>query len=98
MNVHPDEVIEYTMDYETILAQLRSRKALIEDAILVFERMAMHAGIKRRGRPPAWTSSALLDETSIRSQPPKRQFSAEARQRMAEAQRRRWAEWREKNR
>lgn len=81
-----------------MLSELRSRKALVNEAILLFERMAMQAGIKRRGRPPAWTSGALNEESSLQSQPPKRQFSEEARQRMADAQRRRWAEWRQKNR
>lgn len=86
------------MDYESIISELRSRQALINEAILVFERMALRTAMNRRERPPAYMLKASTDEGRSQRSRGKRQFSAEARQRMAEGQRRRWAEWRDKNR
>lgn len=45
------------MDVTKILAELRAERAQIEEAIISLERLARGRG-KRRGRPPAWMSSA----------------------------------------
>lgn len=39
-----------------MLAELRSERAQIEEAILTLERLAVGRG-RRRGRPPAWMSA-----------------------------------------
>jgi hypothetical protein len=44
------------MDVTKILAELRSERAQLEEAILSLERLARGRG-KRRGRPPAWLST-----------------------------------------
>lgn len=41
------------MDVVKILNELKSERALIEESILVLERLACGRG-KRRGRPPKW--------------------------------------------
>ena len=45
------------MDVSKILADLRSEKEQLEEAILSLERLARGRG-KRRGRPPAWMAEA----------------------------------------
>jgi hypothetical protein len=45
------------MDIANMLAELRTERDQIEEAILVLERMATGRGGKRRGRPPAWMSA-----------------------------------------
>lgn len=79
------------MDIHRILAELRSEKERLEEAILTIERLALvHSG-KRRGRPPKWMTG--MKQTTTLSVDPKkrRKFSAATRKRMAEAQRKRWA-------
>jgi hypothetical protein len=78
------------MDIEKMLAELREERELIEGAIVALERLAQ-GGAKRRGRPPKWMVVTDGQETAAVDQPRKRRFSAEARKRMAEAQRKRWA-------
>ena len=86
------------MDIHRILAELRSEKERLEEAILTIERLAAGSLGKRRGRPPKWMATAKA--TSDPSFAPKtfapkpkkrRRFSAATRKRMAEAQRKRWA-------
>jgi len=75
-----------------MLAELRSQKAQIEEAILVLQRLAA-GGAKRRGRPPKWMSSAT-DASGFAATPARRKrkpFSAATKKKMAEAQRKRWA-------
>ncbi len=55
------------MDVSKILAELRSERAQIEEAILSLERLVRGRG-KRRGRPPAW----LTTETTPPDGAPKR--------------------------
>jgi hypothetical protein len=43
------------MDVNKMLAELRSEREAIEQAIIVLQRIAAGRG-KRRGRPPAWMS------------------------------------------
>lgn len=43
------------MDITKMLAELRSEREAIEQAIIVLQRIAAGRG-KRRGRPPAWMS------------------------------------------
>ena len=73
-----------------MLSDLRSERGQIEDAILVLERLARGEG-KRRGRPPKWMAQTHSRPASQAEAPKRRVVSTEARKRMAEAQRRRWA-------
>jgi hypothetical protein len=79
------------MDFDALLAQLRTEREMLEEAILAMERLARGSG-KRRGRPPKWLAEQKADPGQEAPRPKKkRAISAEARQRMAEAQRKRWA-------
>jgi len=64
------------MDVAKVLSDLRAYKAQLDEAIAVFDRLAHQRG--KRGRPIGLVSK-------------RRAVSAEARQRMAVAQRKRWA-------
>ncbi len=64
------------MDVVKVLADLRAYKAQLDEAIAVFDRLAHQRG--KRGRPIGVPSK-------------RRAVSAEARERMAAAQRKRWA-------
>ena len=44
------------MDINKMLADLRSEREQIEEAIMTLERLARGRG-RRRGRPPAWMSN-----------------------------------------
>ena len=83
------------MDIHSILAELRSEKDRLEEAILTIERLAAGSMAKRRGRPPKWMASVKAASASLPSEdrePKKRRgFSAATRKKMAEAQRKRWA-------
>ena len=84
-----------TMDLLKMIAELRSEREAVDNAILVLERIAAGHGGKRRGRPPAW----LKAHTTTTSEKPaatgkKRAVSPEVKQRMAEGQRRRWEAYR----
>ena len=76
------------MDLVRMLAELRSERQQVEEAILVIERLALSGGT-RRGRPPKWL--AATKQEGIPGAKPRRRFSAVTRKRMAEAQRKRWA-------
>lgn len=52
------------MDINKMLADLRTEREQIEEAIMTLERLARGRG-KRRGRPPAWMS-----EMKRRGRPP----------------------------
>ena len=78
------------MDILKMLSELRSERGQIEEAILVLERLARGQG-KRRGRPPKWMANTHTRQASQAEVPKRRIVSAEARKRMAEGQRRRWA-------
>ena len=54
------------MDVSKILAELKSERTQIEEAIASLERLAMGRG-KRRGRPPAWMSEVMAKR---RGRPP----------------------------
>jgi hypothetical protein len=82
------------MDIHSILAELRSEKDRLEEAILTIERLAAGSLTKRRGRPPKWLANVKADvaPSSAFGEPKKRRrFSAATRKKMAEAQRKRWA-------
>lgn len=64
------------MDVVKVLADLRVYRAQLDEAIAIFDRLAHNRG--KRGRP-------------IGVRPVRRLVSPEARQRMAAAQRKRWA-------
>jgi hypothetical protein len=55
------------IDVVKILAELRSEKEQLEQAILTLERLAAGRG-PRRGRPPAWMSDVSLPKR--RGRPP----------------------------
>lgn len=63
------------MDVTKILAELRSERAQLEEAILSLERLARGRG-KRRGRPPAWLSTespeGMLGTAATASAPKRR--------------------------
>ncbi len=65
------------MDVLKVLGDLRAYKMELDRAIAIFDRLAHNQG--KRGRP------ALMPSV------PRRTVSAEARERMAAAQRKRWA-------
>jgi hypothetical protein len=67
------------MEVIKVIAELRSYKAELDEAITVFDRLAHRRG-EKRGRPLGSSLSAG-----------KRKVSAETRKRMAMAQRKRWA-------
>jgi len=83
------------MDIHSILAELRSEKDRLEEAILTIERLAVGSLTKRRGRPPKWMAEAKggPSDGGLQAQAPKkrRRFSAATRKRMAESQRKLWA-------
>ena len=80
------------MELVKLIAELRAERVAIEEALVVLERLARSQG-KRRGRPPAWLSiarSSADGDAPVR----KRILSPEARKRMADAQKKRWAAYR----
>jgi hypothetical protein len=80
------------MDYSKIIDELKARRVELETAILALERLAQGAGT-RRGRRPKWMAEVSESDTEAEPEdsPKKRALSAEARARIAEAQRKRWA-------
>jgi hypothetical protein len=52
------------MNIDKLLAELRTEREQLEQAILVLERMALGQG-KRRGRPPKW-----MTQVKRRGRPP----------------------------
>jgi hypothetical protein len=77
------------MDIAKMLEDLRARRDQIEDVMLALARL--NTG-ERRGRPPKWLAEAKKQDSSPEiPKKPKRFISQEARQRMADAQRKRWA-------
>jgi hypothetical protein len=89
-------ILVQAMDIMKMLAELRSERDQIDEAILVMENLARGQG-KRRGRPPKWMTEARAESQGQDPADPekparkKRNVSPEARRRMAEAQRKRWA-------
>jgi len=78
------------MDILKMLSDLRSARNQIEGAILVLERLA-RGQVKRQGQPPKWMPESMRPESALADSRKKRVVSPEARRRMAEAQRKRWA-------
>jgi hypothetical protein len=77
------------VDVAKMLDDLRARRDQIEDVMLALTRL--NTG-ERRGRPPKWLAEAKKQDPAQEvPKKPKRFISPEARQRMAEAQRKRWA-------
>jgi hypothetical protein len=79
------------MDIHSILAELRSEKERLEEAILTIERLAAGSLAKRRGRPPKWMASVKAAASEPAAPKKRRRFSAATRKRMAESQKKRWA-------
>jgi hypothetical protein len=79
------------MDILKMLEEMRAERAQVEEAILVLQRLASGQG-KRRGRPPKWMTSAGSEGTDTTPKRKRKGFSAATRAKMAEAQRKRWAE------
>ena len=80
------------MDVNALLTQLRSEREMLEEAILALERLARGGG-KRRGRPPRWMTEIKTEPEGVGPAPKRkiRVLNEEARKRMSEAQRKRWA-------
>lgn len=79
------------MDIIKIIKELKDEKANLNEAINVFERLAI-GGKKRRGRPPAWMKREKLIPTKLPIRMKHRHpFTKETRKRMAAAQKKRWA-------
>jgi hypothetical protein len=59
------------MDISKMLSELREERSVIEEAILVLERLARGRG-RRRGRPPLWMTGGGGSETTVkrRGRPP----------------------------
>jgi hypothetical protein len=47
------------MDMDKMLKELRTERAMLDESILVLERLAIGRG-KRRGRPPRWMVEATV--------------------------------------
>jgi len=86
------------MDLLKMIADLRAERAVIDNALIVLERLIRAQGITRRGRPPAWLSKLGAQDlaNSPKPAPAKRTrvLSAEVKQKMAEGQRKRWEAYR----
>lgn len=80
----------FFMDIITMLAELRSERERLTEAILVLERLAA-GGQNRRGRPPKWIAASAASADDERPTGKRRPFSAATRAKMAAAQRKRWA-------
>jgi hypothetical protein len=52
-----------------MLAELRTERDQIDEAILIFERLASGRG-RRRGRPPAWMTAVTTPGVKRRGRPP----------------------------
>jgi hypothetical protein len=80
-----------------MIADLRSERDSITQAVLVLERLASSHG-RRRGRPPSWMTAQIAAANEIGEAPPRakrtRTMSAEVRRKMAEAQKKRWEAYR----
>ena len=72
------------MDLNKFLAELKSERARLDQAIAAIE--SIESTARRRGRPAGVPSASKK----------RRGTSAAARKRIAAAQRRRWAAWRKK--
>jgi hypothetical protein len=77
------------VNLENLLAELRSERGRIDQAISALEGLAGPPG-PRRGRPPK--SGATPTVT-----PRRRRMSASARKRISEAMKQRWAKWKGKS-
>jgi hypothetical protein len=86
------------MDLIKMIAELRSEREVIDNALIVLERLARTHGTKRRGRPPAWLSKQNSDPGKVAAKEPsqakKRFVSPEVKQKMAAAQKKRWDAYR----
>jgi hypothetical protein len=79
------------MDVLKMLAELRSERERVEEAILAVERLAIAGRGRRRGRPPKWMSVEKGASDGPGEPKKKRAVSLAARKRMAKAQKKRWA-------
>ena len=77
------------MDLENILAELRSQRARIDQAISALEGIAGPSA-PRRGRPPK-------SQTAPATRQRRRTMSAAARKRISDAMKQRWAKWKGKS-
>ena len=66
-----NRVILSGMDVNKMIAELRSEREQIEEAILSLERLARGQG-KRRGRPPAWLKAAQGEPVAAAAGPKRR--------------------------
>lgn len=78
------------MNLEDILAELRSQRARIDQAISVLQGSAGYSA-PRRGRPPKSQAAPTLGQTRRRT------MTQAARKRISDAMKRRWAKWKGKS-
>ena len=82
------------MELTKVIAELRAERAAIDEALAALDRIARATTRKRRGRPPSWLT-ATAGAIAATAQPrKKRSLSPEVREKMAEAQKKRWASYR----
>jgi hypothetical protein len=80
------------MDIVKMLAELHAERDAVDAALTVLERLAQ--GRRRgRGRPPKWLTRAT-EEVAPPVVHEKRSLTPEAKKRMADAQKKRWAAYR----
>src|SRR5664279_2935806 len=77
------------VDLENVLAELRSERGRIDQAISALEGLDGLPG-PRRGRPPKSRATPTIT-------PRRRRMSASARKRISEAMKQRWAKWKGKS-
>jgi hypothetical protein len=85
------------MDFARLLVELHAERQRLDQAIGALERVAQTI-VKRKGRKPKWLAEAQAGGSSasaLSGGGKKRFVSPEARKRMAEAQKRRWAKVRQ---
>ena len=82
-------LVTTTMDVLKMLAELRTERQQIEEALIALERLAVSGRGKRRGRPPKWMSSAKTPGMTAASPGRTRTFSVATRKRMTESQKKR---------
>jgi len=82
------------MNLDQMIGTLKSERDALDAAILVLERLAAGQH-RRRGRPPAWLQIRREEKTEPeRGSKRTRKMSEETKNKMAEAQRKRWAAYR----
>ena len=78
------------MDIIKMIAELHEERDHVDEAILVFSRLAASAP-RRRGRPPKWLSNQNPAEPKRRGRPLESKMSAANRKAQSERMKKYWA-------